>query len=97
MINILGFFANLTSLILWIPQAIKTWNIRKDIEELNGISIGTQIFAATNSLLWGLYGFANHDLWLAFGTTVVVPLTVFTIIIKISASSKSRKKRKIKS
>jgi hypothetical protein len=45
MINFIGLIANVTSLILWIPQAHTTYANRKDKDALKGISYGTQIIA----------------------------------------------------
>nr|OTP46805.1 hypothetical protein A5881_003783 [Enterococcus termitis] len=38
LVNTLGFLANLTSLILWIPQARVTLKNRGNIQRLRGIS-----------------------------------------------------------
>ncbi|WP_460055422.1 hypothetical protein [Pseudolactococcus yaeyamensis] len=86
MINALGFLANITSLILWFPQATKTWQHRHDKEVLKGVSLGTQIFVIINTLSWCIYGLLIGNFWLPLGTIVILPLAVFTIMIKLKSS-----------
>lgn len=52
MTDFIGLLANLTSLVLWIPQAMTTYANRRDREALKGISYGTQTMAALNTVLW---------------------------------------------
>ena len=82
MIPILGILANLTSLVLWIPQAKTTWKNRDVPQALIGISTGTQILTALNTSFWCIYGLLIHDFWLPMGTIVVLPLAVGTLILK---------------
>ena len=84
MINILGFLANLTSLTLWIPQAYTTGKNRKNKEALQGVSYGTQIIAAFNTVFWCIYGLMIHSYWLAMGTVIILPLAIWTIWLKYS-------------
>jgi uncharacterized protein with PQ loop repeat len=82
MITILGILANLTSLVLWIPQAKTTYKNRDAPQALIGISTGTQILTALNTSFWCIYGLLIHDFWLPMGTIVVLPLAVGTLILK---------------
>jgi len=90
MINILGMVANITSSILWLPQAKRTWESRNDKEKLQGISFGTQILVIINTLLWSIYGLMIHSIWLAMGIILILPLAVFTIVTKIKSENKEK-------
>ena len=87
MTDFVGLIANISSLILWLPQAKTTYANRKDREALKGISYGTQIIAAINTLLWCVYGFMMHSIWLSMGTLVILPLTLWTIWLKYSVEN----------
>ena len=84
MINFIGLIANVTSLILWIPQARTNYANRKDKEALKGISYGTQIIASINTVFWCIYGIMIHSIWLAMGTVIILPLALWTIWLKHS-------------
>lgn len=87
MTDFVGLIANISSLILWLPQAKTTYANRKDREALKGISYGTQIIAAINTLLWCIYGFMMHSIWLSMGTLVILPLALWTIWLKYSVEN----------
>lgn len=82
-IMILGLFANATSFILWLPQARTTWKNRSNTEALQGISLGTQVIAGVNTSTWCIYGLLIHDMWLPLGTLIVLPLALWTIVLKL--------------
>ncbi|USI64630.1 hypothetical protein LMK05_07215 [Lactococcus petauri] len=84
MVDFIGFIANITSLVLWIPQARTTYANRKDKEALKGISYGTQIIASVNTIFWCVYGVMIHSVWLAMGTVIILPLALWTIWLKYS-------------
>nr|OTP46796.1 hypothetical protein A5881_003774 [Enterococcus termitis] len=92
LVNTLGFLANLTSLILWIPQARVTLKNRGNIQRLRGISIGTQVIVIINTLMWCIYGLLLSNLWLAMGTIIILPLAVMTIILKMKLINKEKMK-----
>jgi uncharacterized protein with PQ loop repeat len=87
LINFLGALANLTSLVLWLPQARTTWRNRSNPEALKGVNLLTQIIVAINTVLWCIVGLLTQNGWLAMGTVVILPLAVWTIILKTRASS----------
>lgn len=86
--NLIGFLANLTSLILWIPQAKTTWKNRNNNEALKGISLTTQVFVICNTLLWCIYGLIINNFWLPLGTVIILPLALITIYLKLRKSNK---------
>lgn len=87
MTDFIGLLANITSLILWIPQAMTTYANRRDREALKGISYGTQSMAALNTVLWCIYGFLICSVWLPMGTVVILPLALWTIWLKYSVEN----------
>jgi hypothetical protein len=89
-LNGIGLLANLTSFALWIPQAHTTWKNRKNAQTLKGVSYGTQIIAAANTVLWCVYGLIIHSYWLAMGTVIILPLAIWTIILKLNADTQNK-------
>lgn len=89
-INILGAFANLTSLILWIPQARTTWENRHNLQALSGVSITTQIIVVINTVLWCIYGIMIDNFWLPLGTIIILPLASLTIFLKLKSNKNTR-------
>ncbi|GAB2021507.1 hypothetical protein RyT2_05810 [Pseudolactococcus yaeyamensis] len=83
MTTILAILANATSLILWLPQAKSTWENRNEETALKGISLGTQLFAAANTIMWCLYGLSIQSYWVSAGTIITLPLVSLTIFFKV--------------
>lgn len=82
--NILVILANLTSIILWLPQAKTTWKYRREPEALKAISYGTLIMAGLNTTFWGVYGLIIQNYGLAFATILILPTTLFTLFLKFN-------------
>lgn len=87
-INFIGALANISSLVLWLPQARRTWKNRNKSEALKGISIVTQIIVIINTTLWCIYGILIHNIWLPLGTIITLPLAIATILIKMKNDKK---------
>lgn len=90
--NIIVFFANLTGIILWIPQGKKTWANRHNPKGLEGISIVTQKLVAINTILWCIRGLLLKDRWLSLGTLFILPTALLTIwILKKNESTRNKR------
>ncbi|GAB2022844.1 hypothetical protein RyT2_19180 [Pseudolactococcus yaeyamensis] len=89
MVNSIGMIANLLSVVLWLPQARTTWQNRNNPQAIKGISLGTQFLTAANTICWCMYGVITHDFWLPLGTIVILPLALFTIIIKLKSKKEA--------
>ncbi|MFD1902795.1 hypothetical protein [Enterococcus termitis] len=87
---VLGITGNVTSIILWIPQAKQIWLNRHDPKALRIISIGTQKLVALNTLVWCSYGLLKHDFWLPIATIFILPCALLTIYWKKKAVNKER-------
>lgn len=77
-VEVMGLSASVVSVVLWWPQAVRTWRLRADAEALAGISIGTQLLLACNALLWAGYGLATGAFWVAAPGLINLPLAVWT-------------------
>lgn len=87
MVNFVGFIASCSAFILFIPQAVNVWRMRKDERALRGVSILTNIVLLFNACCWGLYGFLTSAFWVAAPGLVSGPLAIIMIIL----ISKARK------
>lgn len=90
LVLVLGITGNVTSIILWFPQAKKIWLNRHDPKALKVISVGTQKLAATNTLVWCFYGLLKRDSWLPIATIFVLPCALLTIYWKRKSEKKER-------
>lgn len=91
LVLVLGITGNVTSIILWFPQAKNIWLNRHDAKALRIISIGTQKLAAANTLVWCFYGLLKRDSWLPIATVFVLPCALLTIYWKRKAEKKERR------
>lgn len=80
-INIIGFLATSTSLIRFMPQAIRTWKIRNNSEALYGLSLSSQWLTFVNSLLWITYGILLGQFWVAAPSVLNAPMAAMIIIL----------------
>lgn len=55
-----GPLATLISTVLWLPQASRTWQVRKDLTALMGGSVTTPLLVVVNALTWGTYALAKE-------------------------------------
>ncbi|WP_271495797.1 hypothetical protein [Enterococcus sp. 5H] len=95
-INIIGALANLTSLILWLPQAKITWNNRNNKQALSGISIWTQLIVSINTVMWCVYGVMIDNVWLPIGTIMILPLAVMTIVLKMRLNRNDSDQKRVR-
>lgn len=95
-VNIIGALANLTSLILWLPQAKITWNNRNNKQALSGISIWTQLIVSINTVMWCIYGVMIDNVWLPIGTIMILPLAVMTIVLKMRLNRNDSDQKRVR-
>lgn len=89
LVSLVGFAATSTSLLRLIPQAVQTYNQRKDYEALRGLSLATQWLTLANSLLWIIYGVLLHlvsktgweALWIGAPSIINMPLAAMIIVL----------------
>lgn len=80
--NLIGLLAAVISFTMFLPQALKTWEMRNKPEALEAVSSGTQFLIICNALLWGLMGVIVGSFWVAAPGLVNLPLAVFTLYLK---------------
>ena len=76
-----GLAASIVSLILWIPQAQKTWRHRNNPEEMAGISVVTQYILILSQVMWLIYGLLINSFWVWSSMIVNVPAAVLTLYL----------------
>ncbi len=83
---VLGFVGSMISFILWMPQAKKVWNVRKDPHALKGVSIATQVLVIINALVWFAYAFVLNEFWVGAAGFINLPLAILTILLIAKAN-----------
>lgn len=90
--TLLSTGGNITSIILWLPQAKQTWKYRHNKQALAGLSYQTIVIGILNTLFWGANGLATHNLGLAFGTVFFLPTTLLTLLLKYRADNQKQER-----
>lgn len=85
LVEAIGFLAAVVSFIIFLPQALRTWSVRKDPIALAGISIGTQWLILCNATLWGVYAILTGAFWVGAPGILNAPLALFTIFLVFRA------------
>ena len=75
----LGVIASVIAFVLWLPQALKTWDARSDPHALAGVSLSTQVLVLANAVLWAGYGVETGALWVAAPGLVNAPLSLLVM------------------
>ena len=78
-INALGFVAGIFTTIAFIPQVIKTWNLKsaKDVSYL------MFVFFILGVLLWCIYGWEIHSVPVIVANTITFFLAATIIVLKL--------------
>ncbi|MHA3724225.1 hypothetical protein ACXR2T_10135 [Leucobacter sp. HY1910] len=77
----IGFIAAVVSFVLFLPQAQRAWQFRRDAQSLRGISVGTQLLVLLNASLWGAYAFITGSFWVGAPGLVNAPLAMAMIVL----------------
>jgi len=78
-IQVMGVCASIMSLMIWLPQAKRTWQNRNNAKEMSAISIQTQMLLIVNNIMWIVYG--THiagGFWIWAAAIVNIPVAVMT-------------------
>ncbi len=78
-VNILGYSAGVITTLTFLPQVIKTWREKS----AKDISLLMFIIAATNEVMWIVYGAMKNDWVIILTNTVVLCLSLIMIILKL--------------
>lgn len=77
--DLVGLAGSFVSVVLWLPQARRTWRVRHDAAALAGLSAGTQWLLVLNASIWLLYAWLAHAHWVGVPGLVTLPLALGTI------------------
>lgn len=78
-VDILGYTAGAITSLTFLPQVIKTW---KD-KSAKDISLNMFLIAATNEVMWIVYGVLLHN-WVIIATnSVVLAMSLIMIYFKL--------------
>lgn len=72
----LGAAGSLVSVVLWVPQARRTFAQRHDRDALAGLSLGTLALVMLNATLWLLYSATVGSYWPGLPGLVTFPLSM---------------------
>ena len=64
------------ALIMFVPQALRCWRLRRSPQSLSGISRGGIVLLLANALAWAVYGMGNGAYWTAVPSAFNAPLAV---------------------
>lgn len=81
MIETIGLLAAVISFTIFLPQALRTWRVRRDPIALAGISTGTQWLILSNAVLWGAYAVLTQAFWVGAPGLLNGPLAIATIFL----------------
>ncbi len=79
LVDLVGMAGSLVSVVLWLPQAQRTWSIREDASALAGLSSGTQWLVVLNAIIWLAYAGMTGAHWVGLPGLVTLPLALGTI------------------
>lgn len=71
-----GALAVAVSVVIFIPQAVRIWRLRRDAAALDGVSVTTYAMMVSNAIIWGAYGALLGEFWVAAPGLLNFPLAV---------------------
>lgn len=83
----LGFQGATLALIMWLPQARRTWQTRHHYAALSQLSVGTFAINAVNVGGWMLYAALTGAWWVGVSGVVNLPMSLWTISLILRARS----------
>ena len=87
----LGLIAASISFILFIPQAAKAYEMRKNAEGMVALSASTQVLVMANATVWAIYGIETNALWVAAPGLVNGPLALLMLTLILRSRLTVRK------
>lgn len=76
--DLLGLAGSVLSVVLWWPQALRTWRMRHDPQSLVCLSATTQLLVVVNALVWAFYAVQTGAFWSGVPGLVNLPLAGWT-------------------
>jgi MtN3 and saliva related transmembrane protein len=78
-VNVLGYSAGAITALTFLPQVVKTWKEKS----ARDISLLMFIIAATNEIMWIIYGALKNDWVIILTNSVVLLLSLMMIYLKL--------------
>ena len=78
-VNVLGYTAGAITSLTFLPQVIKTWKEKS----AKDISLLMFIIAATNEVMWIVYGVLKSDWVIILTNSVVLAMSLSMIYLKL--------------
>lgn len=85
-----GIMGASASLVMFMPQAWRIWQLRHDSAALEGLSLGTLWGLLIAQISWLVYGVGIKAVWTALPAIVVLPLAIFMIFMVSRAKRRHR-------
>lgn len=83
LVNIIGAIGSLLSAIIFVPQAVDMWKLRKEPERLEGVSLLTSSLALVNSVIWVWYAWLAKAYWSGAPSLVGFPALLVVVLLKV--------------
>lgn len=84
----LGLLASVISFVLFLPQAVSTWQHRRDPRAMAALSIWTQLLIICNATTWFAYAALTSAFWVGAPGFVNLPLAIVTLSLILRARRK---------
>ncbi len=81
-VDILGYSAGFITTLTFLPQVLKTYKEKS----ARDISLNMFLIAATNEIMWVVYGFLKNDMVIVLTNAVVLVLSLTMIVFKLKYS-----------
>lgn len=76
-----GLVATLTSISVFIPQALQTYRQRHDPQALRGVSLASQVVLIANAVMWMMYAWLTEAYFSGAPSLFYIPLALFIIVL----------------
>lgn len=81
-VDILGYSAGFITALTFLPQVLKTYKEKS----ARDISLNMFLIAATNEIMWVVYGFLKNDMVIVLTNVVVLVLSLTMVVFKLKYS-----------
>ncbi|MBN9352405.1 MAG: SemiSWEET transporter [Chitinophagaceae bacterium] len=81
-VDILGYSAGFITTLTFLPQVLKTYKEKS----ARDISLNMFLIAATNEIMWVVYGFLKNDMVIVLTNAVVLVLSLTMVVFKLKYS-----------
>lgn len=80
-VSFVGFCVSITSVVMSLPQFLKTWRLRDSPVSLLGVSATGQWVHLLNAVGWFYYAWLIGDIWVGLPGIVAIPCCTLTLVL----------------